>query len=133
MLSLLDRALQDSRLLFIRPRANLSPLMIEGSQAGGQLTLTTDVENFPGFPEGIMGPKLIQDMRAQAERFGTMFQTADVTNVDLSRRPFTLTINDEENDSRSIADYFYRRFGKSLGTGLGKSTPRPRGVDVCHL
>ncbi len=77
-------------------RANLSPLMIEGSQAGGQLTLTTDVENFPGFPEGIMGPQLIQDMRAQAERFGTIFQTADVTNVDLSRRPFTLTINDEE-------------------------------------
>lgn len=77
-------------------RANLSPLMIEGSQAGGQLTLTTDVENFPGFPEGIMGPQLIQDMRAQAERFGTAFQTADVTKVDLSHRPFTVTINDEE-------------------------------------
>ncbi len=77
-------------------RANLSPLMIEGSQAGGQLTLTTDVENFPGFSRGIMGPQLIQDMRAQAERFGTTFQTADVTNVDLNRRPFTVTINDEE-------------------------------------
>ena len=77
-------------------RANLSPLMIEGSQAGGQLTLTTDVENFPGFPQGIMGPQLIQDMRAQAERFGTAFQTADVTKVDLGRRPFTVTINDEE-------------------------------------
>ncbi len=77
-------------------RANLSPLMIEGSQAGGQLTLTTDVENFPGFSRGIMGPQLIQDMRAQAERFGTTFQTADVTNVNLNRRPFTVTINDEE-------------------------------------
>lgn len=77
-------------------RANLSPLMIEGSQAGGQLTLTTDVENFPGFPQGIMGPQLIQDMRAQAERFGTVFQTADVTTVDLNRRPFAVTINDEE-------------------------------------
>ena len=77
-------------------RANLSPLVIEGSQAGGQLTLTTDVENFPGFPQGIMGPQLIQDTRAQAERFGTVFQTADVTNVDLSRRPFVVTINDEE-------------------------------------
>ena len=72
-------------------RANLSPLMYEGSQAGGQLTLTTDVENFPGFPTGIMGPQLIQDMRAQAERFGTTFQTADVTKVDLSRRPFSIT------------------------------------------
>ncbi len=77
-------------------RANLAPLMIEGSQAGGQLTLTTDVENFPGFPQGIMGPQLIQDMRAQAERFGTAFQTADVTKVDLGRRPFPVTINDEE-------------------------------------
>ncbi len=77
-------------------RANLSPVMYEGAQAGGQLTLTTDVENYPGFPTGIMGPQLIQDMHAQAERFGTTFHTADVTKVDLSRRPFTLTINDEE-------------------------------------
>ncbi len=84
-------------------RANLSPLMIEGSQAGGQLTLTTDVENFPGFPTGIMGPQLIQDMRVQAERFGTMFQAADVTNVDLSHRPFVLTINDEDTiDAQSL-------------------------------
>jgi thioredoxin reductase (NADPH) len=77
-------------------RANLSPVMYEGAQAGGQLTLTTDVENYPGFPTGIMGPQLIQDMHAQAERFGTTFHAADVTKVDLSRRPFTLTINDEE-------------------------------------
>ena len=84
-------------------RANLAPLMIEGSQAGGQLTLTTDVENYPGFPRGIMGPQLIQDMHAQAERFGTTFQAADVTTVDLSRRPFTLTINDEETiQTRSL-------------------------------
>ena len=84
-------------------RANLAPLMIEGSQAGGQLTLTTDVENFPGFPQGIMGPQLIQDMRAQAERFGTVFQTADVTKVDLSRRPFVVTINDEDTiQARSL-------------------------------
>ncbi len=77
-------------------RANLSPFMVEWAQAGGQLILTTDVENYPGFPTGIMGPQLIQDMRAQAERFGTTFQAADVTKIDFSRRPFTLTINDEE-------------------------------------
>ncbi len=77
-------------------RANLAPLLLEGFQAGGQLTLTTDVENYPGFPNGIMGPQLIQDMRAQSERFGTTFQQADLTSVDFTTRPFHLTINDEE-------------------------------------
>ena len=77
-------------------RANLAPLLLEGSQAGGQLTLTTDVENYPGFPNGIMGPQLIQDMRAQSERFGTTFQQADLTSADFTTRPFHLTINDEE-------------------------------------
>ncbi len=76
-------------------RANLEPLLIEGIQAGGptggQLTLTTDVENYPGFPQGIMGPQLIMDMRGQAERFGTTFITDDVTDVDLSQRPFRIT------------------------------------------
>jgi thioredoxin reductase (NADPH) len=76
-------------------RANLSPLLIDGSQPGGQLTLTTDVENFPGFPKGIMGPQLIQDMRAQAERFGTQFRHEHVTQVDLHTRPFRITVDDE--------------------------------------
>ena len=75
-------------------RANLRPLLvegvIEGGPTGGQLTLTTDVENFPGFAEGIMGPELIANMRAQAERFGTTFVTEDVVRADLSERPFTL-------------------------------------------
>lgn len=76
-------------------RANLAPLLIEGvidgGPTGGQLTLTTDVENFPGFPEGIMGPVLIQQMRAQAERFGTTFITEDVTSVALTKQPIALT------------------------------------------
>ncbi|HNP61045.1 MAG TPA: FAD-dependent oxidoreductase, partial [Nitrospirales bacterium] len=76
-------------------RANLSPLLIDGSQPGGQLTITTDVENFPGFPKGIMGPQLIQDMRAQAERFGTQFRQGHVTSVDLQVRPFKVTVDDE--------------------------------------
>jgi thioredoxin reductase (NADPH) len=75
-------------------RANLQPVliegMVEGGPTGGQLTLTTDVENFPGFPEGIMGPQLISDMRAQAERFGTRFVTEDVVAADIEQQPIRL-------------------------------------------
>lgn len=77
-------------------RANLSPLLIEGWQSGGQLTTTTEVENYPGFAKGIMGPDLMKEMRAQAERFGTEFLTGDVTAIELTQRPFTLTIDDEQ-------------------------------------
>ena len=77
-------------------RANLSPLLVDGSQPGGQLTLTTDVENFPGFPKGIMGPQLIQDMREQAERFGTQFRQGHVSEVDLQSRPFRITVDGED-------------------------------------
>lgn len=79
-------------------RANLKPLMIEGDavvgQPGGQLTITTDVENYPGFPEGILGPKLVDEMHKQAERFGTLFLQKDIASSDLSKRPFELKLND---------------------------------------
>lgn len=77
-------------------RANLSPLLIEGWQSGGQLTTTTEVENYPGFAKGIMGPELMKEMRTQAERFGTEFLTGDMSSVDLKTRPFTITIDGEQ-------------------------------------
>src|SRR5688500_2342431 len=76
-------------------RANLKPLLIEGLEAGGQLMLTTMVENWPGFRDGIMGPDLMAEMRLQAERFGTEMMQGNVTAVDLQRRPFTITFADE--------------------------------------
>jgi thioredoxin reductase (NADPH) len=77
-------------------RANLSPLVIEGWQSGGQLTTTTEVENYPGFAQGVMGPELMKDMRRQAERFGAEFMTGDVSAVNLRRRPFEITVDGEQ-------------------------------------
>ncbi|RIX60436.1 thioredoxin-disulfide reductase [Paenibacillus nanensis] len=73
-------------------RANMEPLVIEGWQPGGQLTTTTEVENFPGFPEGILGSELMSNMRKQAQRFGATFKTGSVRSVDFSKRPFTLEV-----------------------------------------
>jgi thioredoxin reductase (NADPH) len=83
-------------------RAGLQPLMIEGSMAGGQLMLTTDVENYPGFPDGVMGPEMMQLFRRQAERFETRFITADVTRVDLSERPFGIWVGDDEHRAEAV-------------------------------
>lgn len=77
-------------------RANLAPLLVEGWQAGGQLTTTTEVENYPGFAKGIMGPELMKEMRSQAERFGTVFKTGDATSVDLQTQPFQVIVDGEE-------------------------------------
>jgi thioredoxin reductase (NADPH) len=83
-------------------RANLEPLMIEGVEAGGQLMLTTDVENYPGFIDGIMGPELMERFRKQAGRFGTEFVTDNVTRVDFSRSPFLVATGDREFTARSV-------------------------------
>ena len=77
-------------------RAELAPLVVDGIQPGGQLTTTTDVENYPGFPEGLQGPEMMDLFRKQAERFGTRFQTGTVTGVDFSKRPFRLTVDEKE-------------------------------------
>jgi thioredoxin reductase (NADPH) len=83
-------------------RANLSPVVIEGIGAGGQLMLTTDVENYPGFPDGILGPELMIKFREQAERFGAEFVTADADRVDLSSRPFRIWVGERELRARSV-------------------------------
>jgi thioredoxin reductase (NADPH) len=83
-------------------RANLAPVVLEGIGAGGQLMLTTDVENYPGFPDGILGPELMIKFREQAERFGAQFITADVDRVDFSSAPFGVWVHDREFRARSI-------------------------------
>ena len=77
-------------------RANLAPLVMEGHEPGGQLSITTDVENFPGFPDGIMGPALVENMKVQAQRFGAIYQHGRVAHADLQKRPFTLKTEDGE-------------------------------------
>ena len=83
-------------------RANLSPLVVEGHEPGGQLSLTTLVENFPCFPEGIMGPQLIDNMRQQAERFGAEYRMAHLTSVDLSQRPFLLHLGRHQVHTKTL-------------------------------
>ena len=77
-------------------RANITPVLYEGIQPGGQLTTTTEIENFPGYPEGITGTQLMEDLRKQAERFGAEVRSGIITKVDFSQRPFQITIDDEK-------------------------------------
>ncbi len=83
-------------------RANLEPLAIEGFQWGGQLMITSDVENYPGYPDGVMGPEMMSDLRRQAERFGTAYVRDDVTKVDFSERPFRVWVGDDEYRGESV-------------------------------
>ena len=83
-------------------RANLKPLVIEGHEPGGQLSITTLVENFPGFPEGIQGPELIENMRKQAQRFGAEYQLGHVTSADLSKRPFLVHVGKNQVHTKSL-------------------------------
>lgn len=83
-------------------RADLDPLLFEGSQRGGQLMITTDVENYPGFPDGIMGPDLMENFRKQTERFGTRLMTSDITKVDFARRPFKVWEGAVEYEANAI-------------------------------
>lgn len=111
-------------------RANLKPLVIEGPEPGGQLTTTTEVENFPGFPEGIMGPELMDNMRKQAERFGAEFRTGWVNSVDLSKRPFKLTVEGHGELEAATLIISTGASAKLLGIP-GEKESIGRGVSTC--
>ncbi len=110
-------------------RANLNPLLFEGMQPGGQLTITSEVENFPGFPEGIQGPELMEKMKKQAERFGTRFEPAEVTRVDFSRRPFQLWVEDRLYTADAVV-IATGASAKWLGIASEKAY-QGRGVSAC--
>jgi thioredoxin reductase (NADPH) len=110
-------------------RAQMAPLMIEGEEAGGQLMITTEVENYPGFEHGITGPDLISVMRKQAERFGTRFITRNVTKVDFSQRPFKVYVGQELHEAHSVIISTGAR-AKLLGLPSEKQY-MSRGVSAC--
>jgi thioredoxin reductase (NADPH) len=110
-------------------RANLSPLVIEGFNWGGQLMITSDVENYPGYADGILGPTMMADFRRQAERFGAEFVTDDVTRVDFSERPFRVYIGDEEHRADAV---IVATGASARQLGLpSEQTLQGRGVSYC--
>ena len=112
-------------------RAKLQPLVIAGEQSGGQLMLTTEIENFPGFPKGIYGPELMVQMRSQAERFGTRTVDQNVTKVDLSKRPFTVWVGEKEYFAKSL---LISTGASSIMTGVkGEQELIGRGVSTCAV
>ena len=112
-------------------RANLNPLVIEGISSGGQLMITSDVENYPGYPEGVLGPAMMKDFREQAGRFGAEFLTDDVTAVDFSERPFTVDVGDDEFQARTVI-VATGASARQLGLASEKAL-QGRGVSYCAV
>ena len=112
-------------------RANLTPLVIEGITFGGQLMITSDVENYPGYPEGILGPEMMQDFRRQAERFGVEYFTDEVTAVDFSERPFRVEVGDDAYYARAV---IVATGASARQLGLeSERTLQGRGVSYCAV
>jgi thioredoxin reductase (NADPH) len=112
-------------------RANLNPLVIEGFAWGGQLMITSDVENYPGYATGVLGPEMMQDFRKQAERFGTEFVTDDVTRVEFSERPFGVWVGDTEYRAEAI---IVATGANARQLGLeSEKTLQGRGVSYCAV
>src|SRR5437660_6564764 len=110
-------------------RANLQPTLIEGFQAGGQLMITSDVENYPGFKNGILGPELMEEMKAQALRFDTELITGDATKVEFSQRPFRIWVEEQVLESKTVV---LATGASAMWLGLESETALyGRGVSAC--
>jgi len=116
-------------------RANLHPILVTGLQPGGQLTITTDVENYPGFPSGIMGPELMDKMREQSERFGTKIVSETISKLDLSRRPFKYWLEGKEDQEPNTADAIILATGASAKRLAlpGEDTYWQSGISACAV
>ena len=113
-------------------RANLEPLVIEGFNWGGQLMITSDVENYPGYADGVLGPAMMQDFRRQAERFGAEFVTDDVTKVDFSQRPYRVWVGDDEYRAEAVI-VATGASARATRARLGEAAPGPRRVVLRDL